>query len=613
MAALSRTALARCKPAKAALTSARTIHGPAIPTNEELYDEVAQYPEIPRFRTEDEKSEAEVKAKVKAMKTVEEKKYYVNLPKYFGWRAWLLDTSDVAPASLPATQFVTNTTVVEGLPESYNSLKGKSEELAESLAPAVKSALSFVALRYEHGPDLANDKVPYHEHFYTDPDTTANAIRRNATVVEAVHRLLAAGAGMNSVDHLRTASNDKMPRNEAFWFRGPMDPDRAQYVGRRHIVEKEKKRTLPPSRTRKTKEWAEEKKDHAFQIQCKHIHAQLRTVKALPPFLPMTDELVTSGHVPQFDYLPNQAGWGRVRRHGTNFNGTWTGTETEFSHLVVADNYQKHRPHTHTAHQEGSDHNERPDTLLNKAILQGFAMTYAQACNQGFSPFNDPTTPFVGQVMLTDGKRWKLSAYQLNKMALQGISETNEEMLRNVCWHQPEQTLYSDIDPESGEVSGFDLDVLAGIVRMYLLEPTVARVENEGYLDQDKSHVHKLKNRYNREMFTANFKHMMANRPRERTRDYGYIQWHQRLFQINHPEILHSYGDREPTWFRRAVLDPRGREHWHPEYRWYDNNPGPFVPNKFKTIQKNGKKGTGSKIGKPYAIKVTAPIPKDDD
>ena len=100
---------------------------------------------------------------------------------------------------------------------------------------------------------------------------------------------------------------------------------------------------------------------------------------------------------------------------------------------------------------------------------------------------------------------------------------------------------------------------------------------------------------------------------RERTRDYGYIQWHQRLFQINHPEILHSYGDREPTWFRRAVLDPRGREHWHPEYRWYDNNPGPFVPNKFKTIQKNGKKGTGSKIGKPYAIKATAPIPKDDD
>ena len=41
MAALSRTALARCKPAKTALTSARTIHGPAIPTNEELYDEVS--------------------------------------------------------------------------------------------------------------------------------------------------------------------------------------------------------------------------------------------------------------------------------------------------------------------------------------------------------------------------------------------------------------------------------------------------------------------------------------------------------------------------------------------------------------------------------------------
>ena len=76
--------------------------------------------------------------------------------------------------------------------------------------------------------------------------------------------------------------------------------------------------------------------------------------------------------------------------------------------------------------------------------------------------------------------------------------------------------------------------------------------------------------------------------------------------------ILRPYGDREPTWFRRAALHPRGREHWHPEYRWYDNHPGRYVPKKFRTVQADGVVGTGSKVGRRYAVKLTAPLPDDD-
>ena len=61
----------------------------------------------------------------------------------------------------------------------------------------------------------------------------------------------------------------------------------------------------------------------------------------------------------------------------------------------------------------------------------------------------------TGQVILTDGRRWKVGAYQLNKTAMQGVSETNDEMLRNVCWHNPEQELFGQVNPDTGEVSRF--------------------------------------------------------------------------------------------------------------------------------------------------------------
>ena len=96
------------------------------------YFQVAQYPVIPRFRNEDEMMEAEHAEKVKGMRTVEEKQYYVNLPKYFGWKAYVMDTAKVPPAALPSVQFTTNTTTVEGLPSPYKDLKVRAFYLPRS-------------------------------------------------------------------------------------------------------------------------------------------------------------------------------------------------------------------------------------------------------------------------------------------------------------------------------------------------------------------------------------------------------------------------------------------------------------------------------------------------
>ena len=129
----------------------------------------------------------------------------------------------------------------------------------------------------------------------------------------------------------------------------------------------------------------------------------------------------------RWDYIPMQSGWVRWKnRHGTNLNATWTGTDTSFSHLVLTDSINM-LENDSTALRE--DESLRPEVLLCKTILNGFGMTFATACQHGFGPFNDPETPFVGQVAVTDGRRWKLGVYQLNKMAMQ-VNGTSFVQLR---------------------------------------------------------------------------------------------------------------------------------------------------------------------------------------
>ena len=101
--------------------------------------------------------------------------------------------------------------------------------------------------------------------------------------------------------------------------------------------------------------------------------------------------------MPLHDYQPIQSGWTRKRRYGTNLAGIWTGTERANPYLVIADNYNSLKESWESAESDPeSNHYGRPDRLLAQSILHGFGMTYAQACNHGFSPFNDPTAPFTG-------------------------------------------------------------------------------------------------------------------------------------------------------------------------------------------------------------------------
>jgi hypothetical protein len=69
---------------------------------------------------------------VKSLKTVEEKQYYLNKPKYYGWYSTIIDAQFVRYGSLDLVQYLTNTTLIDNkLPERYGNVVTNADETAD--------------------------------------------------------------------------------------------------------------------------------------------------------------------------------------------------------------------------------------------------------------------------------------------------------------------------------------------------------------------------------------------------------------------------------------------------------------------------------------------------
>ena len=64
-------------------------------------------------------------------------------------------------------------------------------------------------------------------------------------------------------------------------------------------------------------------------------------------------------------------------------------------------------------------------------------------------------------------------------------------------WSLDEQPLYDNIDLESRQVEGFNIDVLSNLIKFYLLKPTLREkdVDNSENLGE-KKYIHNLKVRW---------------------------------------------------------------------------------------------------------------------
>ncbi len=96
------------------------------------------------------------------LRTVEERLWWLNKPKYFGWYSALMNPSRLNYGTLPAVQFATMTRVAEKgeLPSCYARLEETASVAAARLAPLVEKRMLRDKRCEEEGRNVQNDKIP---------------------------------------------------------------------------------------------------------------------------------------------------------------------------------------------------------------------------------------------------------------------------------------------------------------------------------------------------------------------------------------------------------------------------------------------------------------------
>lgn len=131
----------------------------ALPEDE--YTNTPQYPPILDVSPKKvrERKKISVHEEIKAVKTIEEKQIKLNMPKYYGFKCYLFHENQIAFNTLPLTQHITRTHLIENtdLPDFYNSIN--IDSLCEKIKSEVEDAIVFQHDGFKHKSKLQKQEV----------------------------------------------------------------------------------------------------------------------------------------------------------------------------------------------------------------------------------------------------------------------------------------------------------------------------------------------------------------------------------------------------------------------------------------------------------------------
>lgn len=124
----------------------------SVDVNDE-YTKEPQYPPILDlgYKAKKERERLQWHEKIKCLKTVEEKLFAINMPRYYGFKSVMLDDKIFRYNSLPFYQFSTRTSLFDsGLPEYYNKLNESVDGLLGHIKSDVEDAVLFEYTGYKY-------------------------------------------------------------------------------------------------------------------------------------------------------------------------------------------------------------------------------------------------------------------------------------------------------------------------------------------------------------------------------------------------------------------------------------------------------------------------------
>lgn len=123
-----------------------------IDENEE-YTKEPQYPPIVdwSYKANQSRKRLSWHEKIKCLKTVEEKLFAINMPRYYGFKCVMLNDNTFRYNSLPFYQYCTRTAIFDtGLPEYYNKLNEKVDGLLGHIKSDIEDSILFEYTGYKY-------------------------------------------------------------------------------------------------------------------------------------------------------------------------------------------------------------------------------------------------------------------------------------------------------------------------------------------------------------------------------------------------------------------------------------------------------------------------------
>jgi len=501
-------------------------------------------------------------------------------------------------------QHATNTTIVKNkLPEKLEELDEIAQKEAKRLESDLKKQLVFDEMK------RLKFEVPTEKIINNYEDTHAYKSMSIEKKLQGLHRFLQINLSVKH-SHLRDTFVDYGSRVEAFWMRNGFLPDERMVAKRKGQKKMQEDKHIPKDKVDlMTDEKVWRLNDHCFQIQGSHT-VHMRSKAMFDSYVDINDEICQSGDVPKWNYNPKFSGFTNYNQIGTNIPGTWTDASNPYVNLSYTSSLNKSENLTSQTAWQNSEYGQIEDMMDSKAIMSAFGILLPTACYMGFDPMNDPTRPLATNVVVSDGQFFKLASYQLNKTELVDAGTNEKESIekypRNVMWSLDEQPLYDEIDTTSRQVKGLNLEVLANLIKFYLLKPTVREkdIENTEYLSP-KKYIHNLNDTYNRNYAWRSHRHIYSKRPRHLEKPD--VEMWEKIYRLRHPDQTFPMGFRELPWYEMAKHDHMGKKHWHPEFREMDYYIPAYQPSKFRP------EGQKKKRGYNRVKKVFPPIPDTDD
>lgn len=394
-------------------------------------------------------------------------------------------------------QAMTSTHVVEGLPDVYESTRDLGRGLAVKLAPKYLRLIEDLS-KIELANEVPTERIYGHEPYGTPiPESSHTLIKsREIRRVNAINSLLMRHI-LGQSPHLMTGQLDYRPRLEAFWFRSGMNPDKAMIKRRRGAIKKARTNPLRPvKRSPDDDPKVYEPYDRSFQYKAQPVLVH-RHQAMIQPFLERNHELCQKQHeIPEFKIDPRTLGYSAGCESGVNLPGFWTGSNKTFASLQILSPFNViTQRQTNTTTVADEKYGFWDEMLDCKMILGGFGQLLSQACHLGYEPINNIAEPLATQTLITDGLKWKLGAFQLNRTAM--IDEEGVTFPNNVCWILPEEDMMKT-NEETGQ-SEVNIDLMGRIIQFYLAKPSV----KPEAVAKNLSHV---RNNYNRTTFFKQYR-----------------------------------------------------------------------------------------------------------